>query len=73
MASFVEEKTGHWSRNDLVKAEKFSSPPHRQNVVAILADDGMLPGWCSHISPSGKPSSVSLVHRAWPLLVFWSG
>ena len=73
MASYVEEKTGLWSHNDLVKAEKFSNLPHRQNVVSFHADDVMLPGWRSHISPAGKPTSVSLVHCAWPLLVFWSG
>ena len=38
----MEEKTGLWSHNDLVKAEKFSKPPHRQNVVSIHADDVML-------------------------------
>lgn len=56
-----------------MKAEEFSSPPDRQNVVSIRADDVMLPGWWSHISPSGKPTSVSLVHHTWPLLMFWSG
>lgn len=42
MASFVEEKTGLWSHNDLVKAEKFSNPPHRQNVVSIRAAPWLL-------------------------------
>lgn len=44
-----------------MEAEKFPSPPPRQDVVSICAENVMLPAWCSHISPSGKPSSHPLV------------